>query len=444
MQIDFGYITEYKPEKGFGFVSLTIRNKSREKVLFHIRNMKGVSQELASKIESNSSDLKQISFWYQYECDPKPKTSKIWLSSQNIPDELQNELILKIEDEWRNNKIFPERLRSITIDLLGEARMEQLIEERAKITENQKIDREIDRKKQLLNNLEDQISARKKQEADLIYEINLQYQKREKISSIIAQKQKELNQIENEIINKKSILTPGFLGKEQIEAVCKERQIQQLIHFTHKDNLRSILTHGLLGRSKLDQFNFQRYKFNDEIRLDNQRGAVCLSVTFPNYKMFFKYSSGNKSEWVVLCLDVFLLWELDCKFYVNNAASGHARQSEADSNRKSAKDFKEMFSDLPHKTRNSLNIPENYTTDPQAEILVLEPVPVKYIKSVDFYNENIANSWLSANQNLAQSFTFYYSDRFFRPRKDYEHWRGKSPVSSHFFDISFDSNDIIF
>jgi hypothetical protein len=207
--------------------------------------------------------------------------------------------------------------------------------------------------------------------------------------------------------------------------------------------LKSILIHGLLGRDKLDQYNFQGYRANDEMRLDDQRGAVCISVTFPNYKMFFKYRNitgkDDKNQWVVICLSESLLWELECKFYSTNAASNDAKESELNGSRKSVYDFKEMFGNLPDKSRKYLGIPDDYTTDPQAEILVLEPIPVKYIKSVDFFDEHTSNLWLATNEdyNKIPGLKFYYSDRFFKPRDDYSYWKRKNPFS---FNNPFSSN----
>ena len=76
----------------------------------------------------------------------------------------------------------------------------------------------------------------------------------------------------------------------EIRGIVRDRQVDLLCHFTRIENLPSILLTGLQGRSQLRQagLEFCPIDFN---RIDGCEGAVSLSVSFPNYKMFY-----NKRE----------------------------------------------------------------------------------------------------------------------------------------------------
>ena len=81
-----------------------------------------------------------------------------------------------------------------------------------------------------------------------------------------------------------------MLNRNQLEIknFLQERDIDELIHFTCVDNLESILSNGLLSLEDL-YYNQIHYYYNDENRLEHKDNAICLSISFPNYKMFYKY-----------------------------------------------------------------------------------------------------------------------------------------------------------
>ena len=114
----------------------------------------------------------------------------------------------------------------------------------------------------------------------------------------------------------------------QIRRFCTEHDITKLLHYTRVENLRSILREGLLSRETLDSRG-QQYWYNDQSRVVGYKNAICLSISFPNYKMFYskreekkKVEEVSDSHWVVLHIDAEVLWELDCALFQKNAASG--------------------------------------------------------------------------------------------------------------------------
>ena len=220
---------------------------------------------------------------------------------------------------------------------------------------------------------------------------------------------------------------------QQIRHFCTERGIINLVHFTPIQNLRSILDKGLLGKKGLKKLTPQHQPiYNDDIRFDGHTEAVCLSITFPNYRMFFKYSQNNQQGWVVLLIDAAILWELECAFCQNNAASKDVRNKPL-VDKKKVSEFRKMFDDFNQIYRKQLNIPKNYPTNPQAEVLVLKPIAPSYIKEVHFHNKKARQKWLDENLVVYQQ-KMFVNQQLFGPRKDYSKW------SSSETDNSFDED----
>ena len=205
-----------------------------------------------------------------------------------------------------------------------------------------------------------------------------------------------------------------------IKQICHNRGIKILVHFTPIENLRRILGEGLLSRNALERRLDQQPTFNDQNRLDKHPEAICLSIGFPNYKMFFKYASEKQSQWVVLLLDAKLLWELDCAFCQENAAS-NAVYTIPLKERKKPDALNNMFIDYDSISRQSLSIPDHYPTYPQAEVLVCNPIPVAYIKKVHFYEKLALEQWYSKNSGMDTE-TFLVSKQYFHPRCDWKVW----------------------
>ncbi|MCL2529459.1 MAG: DarT ssDNA thymidine ADP-ribosyltransferase family protein [Coriobacteriia bacterium] len=145
---------------------------------------------------------------------------------------------------------------------------------------------------------------------------------------------------------------------------AKRRGVIELIHFTRIENLDSILLYGISPRCVLDS-NRVPYMHNDTGRYDGYQDASCLSVSFPNSKLFYTFRKSKGGTWAVFSLspDLFLSDSIE-KFYFfeRNASRG-------DSNRCS---FREMFG----------NPSSKYPEDVQAEILVFGVVDSRFISKV--------------------------------------------------------------
>ena len=199
---------------------------------------------------------------------------------------------------------------------------------------------------------------------------------------------------------------------EGIRRQVEERGIPYLVHFTPISNLASILEHGLKSRNALIG---RKYTFTDEVRADGWLDWISLSVSFPNYRMF--YSKRNSLDyvdgWAILLIRREALWELDCKFILTNAASYQIRMFR-DDKWSSVEAFEDMFDYVEHRG----NIPDYFTTDPQAEVMIKNEVPRDFIDMIVV--ERHADLKRMCGLGDIQVDTI---PELFRWRSDFEHWQ---------------------
>lgn len=195
-------------------------------------------------------------------------------------------------------------------------------------------------------------------------------------------KKKLQQELESEARNEN--LTP----KQRRELIYKWSQaqgIEYLVHFTRLHNLRGIMEKGLITRTNLEKSNAS-FSYTDPLRLDNMRDSICLSVSFPNYKMFFNKKISSDSEnrsWCILLLKPEILRDIDCAFFNGNAASSSNRYIDI-RERMSLASFAELFEDNGERSK-LVKPSDTYATDPQSEILCLGDIPVSKISHC-FYN----------------------------------------------------------
>lgn len=204
-----------------------------------------------------------------------------------------------------------------------------------------------------------------------------------------------------------------------MQQVLIDRQIEWLFHFTRAENLPNILRYGLLPRSALERDNIE-FAFNDNYRYDNCTNAVCTSIEFPNYKMFYPLRMANLDvDWAVLLLDAKIICDFECAFCTTNAGSASIYQIDIE-RRKRKRAFLKLFDELPYgPTREEMRLEDYYPTDPQAEVLVFNTIPTSYIKKVFFNNSRVFDSYkdLFLGSKLAQ-----VKAEVFRYRKDWTYW----------------------
>jgi len=203
----------------------------------------------------------------------------------------------------------------------------------------------------------------------------------------------------------------------------EDRQINDLVHFTRAPNVSQIFKYGLIPREYLERkplIDLVKGPFPDDKRLENMRDSNCISVSFPNYRMFFKKRKEFNDDWGVVIINPDILSKCPCFFFKKNAAS----RIEGD---KSCQAFKDMFENyFVHEyskfIRDHLKTPINYTTDPQAEILVNSVIPPRYIRGV-FVEKWPVKVLIEKKAGNKYKEKIWISNKYFRPRDDYEHWK---------------------
>ena len=206
-----------------------------------------------------------------------------------------------------------------------------------------------------------------------------------------------------------------------------ERQVDYLVHFTNIKNLSSILKRGILPRNDDSIKNIIIY--SDENRLDYMPECSCFTISFPNYKMFSRkwiYDNPTNEIYVVLEVSIDVLLSdgvIKAYFTPTNAAASEMVDIEE---RTHLTDVKRMFGNIVGKDGKDIvrdpSLPSQYTTDPQAEVLLEGIVNPKYIKRVNYRqpeNKELFNLNYVVLDRIEQRIDY----TFFAPRADYENWK---------------------
>lgn len=203
--------------------------------------------------------------------------------------------------------------------------------------------------------------------------------------------------------------------KEEIKKRARALRITRLVHFTQSGNLPCISKHGLYSRRLLETKGI-RFIPSDEGRFDGRLDWVSISISFPNYKMFYSKRQNLQGEWAVLWIKPEVLWELDCTFYYTNAAKLNISRYQTE-DRRSYEAFVNMFGFKMHRG----DIPDCYTTDPQAEVMVRDHIPLEFIQKVIVKNKREAEGL----ENITD-IPVEVDSSFFGTRIDYKHWQNFS------------------
>ncbi|MBE5991339.1 MAG: DUF4433 domain-containing protein [Paenibacillaceae bacterium] len=209
--------------------------------------------------------------------------------------------------------------------------------------------------------------------------------------------------------------------KEKIIDEINLRGIEYFVHFTDVNNLPNILNMGLLTRSTLDSSKL-KYSYNDEVRIDNVTKSLSLSISFPNYKMFYPITKKYpERDYCVLFLNALTVIQYDCAFNYTNAASNNCRFIPIE-NRKTYSSFINMFQDnINGHNRSELGLMNYEPTDPQAEILVLEDIPTSCIEFAFF--KSSYKYQLYKKIFINSSIKCWFNEGYFYARHDFQGWR---------------------
>lgn len=205
-----------------------------------------------------------------------------------------------------------------------------------------------------------------------------------------------------------------------MERILKQRQINSLYHFTQAENLLSIFNYGLLPRKILENKGIHSC-FNDDYRFDNCLCAICMSIEFPNYKMFYKLRQKDSAvDWAVLQLNAQILCDYPCAFCWTNAGDS-AMFNTSLGERMSMNAFLELFENRQgYPEREKLKIADWYPTNPQAEVLVFGIIPINYVQNVYFQDEQVFAKY---KNGIPSCIGVRVDDKVFKYRNDWEYWK---------------------
>lgn len=202
------------------------------------------------------------------------------------------------------------------------------------------------------------------------------------------------------------------LIRQERRMILKNKEIKRIVHFTKVDNLENILEYGVLSKETLELLGIS-YLPSDMYRLDGKLNGISTSISYPNYKMFYRKRMDDPNvDWAVITIKPKLIIDkLDTEFYSANAASGIYSLSDAPI---SNDDLLKLFD----KKNRDLSIPESYTTNPQAEVLVNNCITNNYFLTVE------TNGNIPKVKSLTRDAHIDYNDSslLFAPRKDYKRW----------------------
>lgn len=212
--------------------------------------------------------------------------------------------------------------------------------------------------------------------------------------------------------------------RTDLSALTKSRGITTLVHFTRIENLDTILTHGLIPRELLEHpvfLNALGPRFSDFQRLENRKELSFLSVSFPDYRMFWSKASEDQEKWAVLEFEPGILELFKGEFFPRNAS----RRKEPVYPRTGIEGAKLLFADPI--LRKQLQLPLAYTTDPAAQVAVRKVLDRSLIRAIHLHREANISPGLQAA--LAESeVPLRKSGKFFKPREDWEYWRKDGPM----------------
>lgn len=204
----------------------------------------------------------------------------------------------------------------------------------------------------------------------------------------------------------------------KIKKILSERNIDCLMHFTQAENLPGIFEYGICPRADLSE---EEAIFNDEYRFDNCENAVCTSIEFPNYKMFYSLRVNNPGvDWAICVISAAAMVDFDCAFCEMNAGS-KSMYSMPLAERMGSRALQNLFKDVSDgRRRSDLGIPDCFPTNPQAEVLVFDTIPVGYITHVLFEN---AAAMKKYKKYIPNNIEAVVNQNYFGPRMDYKMWQ---------------------
>jgi hypothetical protein len=236
---------------------------------------------------------------------------------------------------------------------------------------------------------------------------------------------------ESLFMTKESMLAVKKVHEEKVKELLEKRKIQYFVHFTRLDNLASILQYGLVPVN-LQQGMKIKSICNDDKRLDFRPDCTSCSVEFPNYRLFYTFREhkfpGTHCVIIAIVKEV-VFSPANIAYYCSTNAARVIPRTINITDLCTSDAFESMFCETFSTKGNvkinraSLQIDDNWTTDPQAEILISDIIGTQYIRGIFFQSQQDRDDYIS--QNGSDELCLYnhqVDPSFFAPRKDFTFW----------------------
>lgn len=182
----------------------------------------------------------------------------------------------------------------------------------------------------------------------------------------------------------------------EIATFITARSITDVLHFTTHRGLLGILATGLLKcRDELSEDEYLEHIYtpncSDRLKDADWTGYVNLSISRVNADMFKSSKKWHLDDdgvwWAILVFDATLLAHASITFATTNNVYPVVQRATG------LAGLQALFNDVVpwgyfgSKKYRFTGLPDNYTTDPQAEVLYPQALPVDWLRAIYVYEE---------------------------------------------------------
>lgn len=197
--------------------------------------------------------------------------------------------------------------------------------------------------------------------------------------------------------------------------------IRFLVHFTQAKNLKSIVKYGILPKNELSSRCINHAK-NDKYRIDGYHDSSSFSIEWPNYKMFYPLRLNSDTDWVVIGINKNVLWNKECIFCWDNAASSEIIRTPRESMVGTSgllRLYEEVLEKPTRREITNSGVRESQPINPQSEVLISGCVEPSNIFAIGVENKYTYEKY---KETVPDSIPLQVKEWLFKPRQDYEHW----------------------
>ncbi len=183
------------------------------------------------------------------------------------------------------------------------------------------------------------------------------------------------------------------------------RGVTRLCHLTSLKNLTHIITSssGIVATNSIAS---DIKSVNDYERLDGELGYVCTSVQYPNSWYLRKIAGRNLDkifrEWVVIYIEPSILNERNSKFCQCNASKSNGAYIDDNMD-----NIDSVFADCVLGRRRTPNMLSCCPTDDQAEVLIENGIPSRFIIGIAVKDNDTAGRVYSMLNLYAKNIPIY-------------------------------------